>query len=220
MKWLDSHFFIKPIVIKSLNDIDIEKRKNFVGLSSKSKGFILPTIYDDIIPVNSNIVCVYICDKLGFYGVNLCKWIIEPVCDNLAINDFYNSIEIIQDNKHGLIDIDNQRLLIAPYYDNVSINSKCNYVWVEQNGLYHYIKRSTGEMLTMPGAVDAYDTDVGEDVMFIKKNNGTVECVDEKGNIAIIAFRHIMKKNHGRLKLYNSKKHSFVVIDTYGRILN
>ena len=71
----------------------------------------------------------------------------------------------------------------------------------------------------MPGAVEAYDTNMDENVMFVKKN-GIVECVDEKGYLATRIFRNIIKRNHGRLKLYNSQEHSFVVIDIYGRILN
>lgn len=219
-KWLDSHFFIKPEIVICLEDINIERRKDFFGLSSKNDEVVLPTIFDDIKCVDSNIVCVCIDKKFGFYDILLYKWIIEPLCDSYIINDFYKSIEIIKDGKHGLIDVDNQRLLVGPYYEDVSVNSKCGYIWVEQNGLYHYIKRSNGEKLNMPGAVDAYDTHFEEDVIFIKKHNGIVECVNEKGCLAITEFRQIMKRNHGRLKLYNSKKHNFVIIDIYGRILN
>lgn len=219
-KWLDSHFFIKPKIVKSLNGMNIERRKSFVGLSSENGEVILPTIFDDLMFIEAYLTCVCIEGKYGFYNIILNKWLIEPFCDSYIINDFYKSIEIIQNNKHGLIDIDDQCLLISPYYENVSGNSKCKYIWVEQNGLYHYIKRSTGEKLSMPGAVDAYDTNFKEDVVFVKKKNGMVECMNEKGYLAITEFRRIMKRNNGRLKLYNSKRHNFVIIDIYGRILN
>ena len=71
----------------------------------------------------------------------------------------------------------------------------------------------------MPGAMEAYDSNMDENVMFIRKN-GIVECVDEKGYLATNTFRRIMKRNHGRLKLFNSQEHRFVVINIYGRILN
>lgn len=219
-KWLDSHFFIQSEIVKCLNNLNIEKRKDFLGLSSKNNEVILPTIYDDIKLVDSTLACVCIDKKYGFYDVHLAQWLIEPLCDSYYINEYYGTIEIIKSGKHGLINLDDNCLLISPCYDNVSINSKCNYIWVEKNGLYHYIKRSSGEKLNMPGALDAYDTNMIEDVMFIKKSNGIVNCVNEKGYLATTTFRRIMKKNHGRLKLYNSKKHSFVVIDIYGRILN
>ena len=219
-KWLGSHFFIKSEIVQCHNDLNIERRKDFWGLSNKKNKVILPTIYDDIKLIDSTLACVCIDEKYGFFDVNLTRWIIEPFCESYSINDYYRTIEIIQNNKHGLINIDDNRLLISPHYDNVSINSRCNYIWVEQNGLYHYVKRSSGEFLNMPGALDAYDTSMIEDVMFIKKNNDIVKCVNENGDLATTTFRRIMKKNHGRLKLYNSKKHSFIVIDIYGRILN
>ena len=219
-KWLDSHFFIKPKIVKSLNGMNIERRKSFVGLSSENGEDILPTIFDDLIYIEPYIACVCIEGKYGFYNIILNKWLIDPYCDSYIIHDFYKSIEIIHDCKHGLIDIDDQCLLISPCFENVSANSKCNYIWVEQNGVYHYIKRSTREKISMPGAVDAYDTNFKEDVVFIKKKNGIIECMNEKGYLAITEFRHIMKRNNGRLKLYNSKTHNFVIIDVYGRILN
>ena len=221
-KWLDSHFFIKPKIVKSLKGMNVERRKHFIGLSSENGEVILPTIFDDLIFIDPNLLCVCLDRKYGFYNILVNKWVIEPSCETYIINDFYKSIEIIRDGKHGLIDIENQCLLISPYYENVSANSKCNYIWVEQNGLFHYIKRSTGEKLNMPGAVDAYDANFKEEeeVVFIKTRNGTVECMTEKGYLAIPEFRHIMKRNDGRLKLYNSKKHNFVIIDIYGRILN
>lgn len=219
-KWLDSHFFIKTEIVKSLNGMNIERRKYFVGLSSENGEVILPTFFDDLIFVDPNMLCAYINERYGFYNVLTNKWIIEPSCESYLMNDFYKSIEIIQNGKHGLIDIDDQCLLINPCYEKVSANSKCNYIWVEQNGLYHYIKRSTGEKLSMPGAIDAFDTNFEEEVVFIKKRNGMVECMNEKGYLAIAEFRHIMKRHAGRLKLYNSQKHNFVIIDIYGRILN
>lgn len=43
-KWLDSHFFIKSEVIQCLKNLKIERRKDFVGLSSINDKVILPTI--------------------------------------------------------------------------------------------------------------------------------------------------------------------------------
>ena len=218
-KWLDSHFFIKSETVLCQKNLKIERRKAFVGLSSIDDKVILPTIFDDITLLNSALVCVCIDKKIGFYDTLLGKWIVEPLCDSYSIHDFYGSIDIIQNGKHGLIDIEEHRLLISAYYDKVSINSKCRYIWVKKDGFYHYIKRSTGEKLIMSGAMEAYDSNMDENVMFIRKN-GIVECVDEKGYLATNTFRRIMKRNHGRLKLFNSQEHSFVVIDIYGRILN
>lgn len=221
MKWLDSHFFIMPKTVLCQNNLIIIRRKEFLGLNSENNQVILPTIFDDIKFVDSTLVCVCVNEKFGFYDVHLSRWIIDSFCDSYILNDYYRTVEIIHNGKHGLINLDEQpRLLISPCYDDISINFNCNYIWVEKNGLDHYVKRSTGELLSMPGALDAYDTDLIENVMFIKKNKDLVVCVDEKGVLAMVSFRRIMKNNKGRLKLFNSKKHSFVVIDIYGRILN
>ena len=48
-KWLDSHFFIKSEVVQCLKNLKIERRKDFVGLSSINDKVILPTIFDDIL---------------------------------------------------------------------------------------------------------------------------------------------------------------------------
>lgn len=219
-KWLDSHFFIKPQIVHSINDMDIVRRKEYWGLYSKKNEVNLPTIFDDLMLINPNVVKVQIKEKSGFYDICSDKWIIKPLCDSYYIDGFYNSIEIVQEGKHGLIDLDEHRLLVAPVYNAVSRNSKCRYLWIKEGVFYHYIKQSTCQRLNMPGALYAYDTNTEENVMFIKKRNNIVECVDEKGNIDIISFRQIMVKNNGRLKLYNSQQHSFDIIDIYGRILN
>lgn len=59
-KWLDSHFFIKSEVVQCLKNLKIERRKDFVGLSSINDKVILPTIFDDITLLNSALVCVCI----------------------------------------------------------------------------------------------------------------------------------------------------------------
>ena len=112
-KWLDSHFFIKSEVVQCLKNLKIERRKDFVGLSSINDKVILPTIFDDITLVDSTLVCVCVDGKFGFYDILLDKWIVEPLCDSYSINDFYGSIDIIQNGKHGLIDIEDHRILIS-----------------------------------------------------------------------------------------------------------
>ena len=201
-----------------MGNLNVEKRKDFVGLSYNNQKVLLPTIFDGITLVNSTMACVSFEGKYGFYDVYLEKWIIEPLCDSYSVNEFYKSIEIVEANKHGLIDIEERRLLVSPHYDEISANSGCRYIWVKKDGFYHYVKRSTGEKINMPGAEEAYDSNTDGNVMFIKKN-GIVECVDENGHLATSIFRRIMKRGHGRLKLSNSKENSFIVIDIYGRIL-
>lgn len=93
-KWLDSHFFIQSEIVKCLNNLNIEKRKDFLGLSSKNNEVILPTIYDDIKLVDSTLACVCIDKKYGFYDVHLAQWLIEPLCDSYYINEYYGTIEI------------------------------------------------------------------------------------------------------------------------------
>lgn len=231
-KWLENHFFVRTEVTKKAKNMNIVRRRNYLGLYRDSGEIILPTVFDEIELVESygspRIAIASIGSRYAFFDLNEReKWIIKQLFDSYNIDDYFRSIEIISDGKHGLIDIDDANLVVFPSYDAVSKISKLEYIWVKQRGLYHYIVRDTGKLLLMPGAVYAYDYitcihweyDLYEGVMFIKKENGIVESVNENG-LPTDRLRLEVLSNAGRLHLSNSQDHKLDVIDIYGRILN
>lgn len=220
VKWLESFFYIRTKVLVDCGGYKIVKRKQFMGIANAKNNLleeILPTIFDEIIMIENGLAMIRLLNKWGIYDVEKLLWLVEPCCEQVIKNEFYETMELITFNKHGLFDIKKKTLLIPIQYEDVTINSTNEYLWVKKDLRYHYIKRSTGKFLSMIDAVMAYDTSVG---LFIKRIDGTVRCVNELGLHDPILFRELMIKNNGRLKLQNIKLHECDIIDIYGFILN
>lgn len=216
--WLYSHFYIHVQNVEEVNNYVIVSREQFLGINTVEDKEILPTIFDDIFFLSDFIVGIKISNRYGFYDLDKKIWLQEPNCVSYTQNSFYNTVEIIINDRHGLICLDERKLLIPAQYEDVTINSMQPFLWIKEKNSYHYIEKATGKLVKMPEAIFAYDTPFK--VMFIKKHNGKVECLGANGNLARLEFRKLLCSNGGRLKLQNVKYHKFEIIDIYGQILN
>lgn len=219
-KWLEEHFYIHADVLVDFNNYKIIKRKQFIGIINVNRNVvqeILPTIFDDVTMIYRDLAKVRLLNKWGVYDVEKTSWIVDLCCEQMEVNEFYNTIELIAAGKHGLLDIKEKNLLIPIQYEDVTIDAGCEYLWVKKKSHYHFVKKSTGKFLSMIDAVMAYDTSIG---LFVKSADGIVHCVNELGLDDPILFRSLVIRNHGRLKLQNTKLHECDIIDIYGFVLN
>lgn len=219
LEWADNHFYIEVSIEGMINGILITRRKKYYGLSAQNdEEEILPTIYDSISPVNnSRTLEIKIGNLTGFYCLEHSDWIVKPCCEEVVFHDFYQTIEISSQGKHGLIDLKSNRLIIPLEWDDTTITTDPEYLWVKRGNIFSFIEKTTGRVIFAGEGCMAYDTLCS---MYVQRNNGQVVRYDSDGVPDDLAMRKDIISNHGRLKLNNYKNHSYNIIDLYGFILN
>lgn len=218
--WLDSHFYIETEICENFDNCLLLRRKKYYGLSMfilEAQIDILPTIYDSIVYYAKSILKVTIVNKIGFYDLHNKQWICEPICDEAIFNDFYQTVELIVDGKHGLLDISSRRVVIPILYEDVTTNSMNNYLWVKTKVSFGFINKQNGRLIGVSNAILAYDH---PNYMFVKLENGRVVCVNETGNKDEIIMRKQSLINNGRIEVKNIKYHISEIVDLYGYVLN
>ncbi len=217
-EWLDKYFYIQENIEYTFADFGVIKRKNYFGvITLSSHEDVLLTLYDKITPINNELLQVEVGLKKGFYSLRNRVWIVLPICDNIIHYEHYRTIELIVENKHGLLDIEKHDITIPIEYEDVTISTNGDYLWVKKHSTYHFIRKSDKSFVSIPEAIQAYDT---SHYMFVKKSNGVVVCVGDDGLRNEMTMREYIKESNGRLKLLNIKLHVLDIVDLYGYILN
>jgi len=211
-------FFILRKIVQECGHLNIISRKNLYGLAKSNdvNAILLPTIFDEIKMLYSEIWAVRLNYLWGVFNLSIDKWAFLPCCNDLVFNEYYKTIEMISDFGHGLYSIINNRILIPMKYDDVTICDNCDYLWVKQGTNYHFIRQRDGKFISVVDATFAFDTFKG---MFIKYKD-QITCVNEDGLDLPMSLRCFVSKGNGRGRVINIKHHENVIFDIYGVILN
>ncbi len=210
-------FFVDTIIVSSMGNIDIIKKKKFYGVSLNDEIIISP-IYDEIVIITDSIVSMRIENRISLYDIIRKKPITEFDYTSLAQVGTYCKL-----NKNSdyfiLYDTQNGKMFnIDGYYEEYNLKHLyTEYCWVRKGRFYDYIHRQSGKRISLPGIIMAYDTEFG---MLGKDEFGKVSYFEETGVENNLKLRELVSQAGGYLTLINYTYNVEHIIDVYGNILN
>jgi len=209
-------FFVDTIVVNEECGYYISQRKALLGLK-KSGQEILHHVYDEVRVINENLVVTRIDSCFALFNLSNNQW----MCDfnYVKVKQHNDFLELISTNDiHYWFDISHLRFISRVGYDD--INTKPNhteFLWAQKGHFFDYIHRKTGDIVSPPGVIMAYDTETG---IFGRCNHFKVSYFDKTGLDNPEELRKIVMNAGGYLELQN---HTFNIqhyIDVNGIILN
>lgn len=211
-------FFVDYTIETSKFGLNIIKKKTFYGVLYKGE-IVVPVIYDDIVIITNTTVAVKVNNKYSLYDIHRNEYITTFSYTSLqCIGSYWK----LNNNSNNMILFDTLRRKILNISDNYDeYNLKCDnteYCWARRGRYFDFIHRSSGNCISLPGIVLAYDTEFG---MFGKDEvEETVSFFDEFGVEDSYTLRKIVAEAGGYLTLINYTYNIEHIIDVYGNILN
>lgn len=212
-------FFHSVDIVETSLKTSICKRKEFLGIIQNSDSLeqLLPCIYDDIVAIENDLFLIRVNEKWGIFDAKNNCWCIELSIDKFMMYDIFGTVEVVKDGQRGLFSRQLRRLVIPIKFEQVTNTDRCEYLWVYLNGLYHFIKKSSGEFISLSNTIMAYDMETG---IFALCNDGYIYAFSEEGYVDNVLFRRFVLENKGRGRFLNFKYHRIEITDLYGYILN
>lgn len=221
-------FYRQPELCYITSRFAVYKRKSYFGIVSQLQSaplapadrlrFILPCVADEITAVtDTGLFVVRIGGLLALFDADAADWPVSHCFTAYTVADTQNNtMELLKDSRKGLFDFKSKRLVIPIAYDEVTLWAGGEYLWVKQQGNFHFVKRLTGQFISLFNACMAFDTLRG---MFALRHDGTLCCFTDEGYVDEAQYRRYIIERHGRGEFYNYRTHALYITDIYGRVL-
>lgn len=209
-------FFVDVIVIGYEYGYEYTKRKKYYGLSLNGVTVIEP-IYDKVVCLSTETVALQIYDKIAVFSIKDSEFISQFDYVDISKDGIYWKLKNTS-NTISLYDIDKNQFLGDFGYSAYGIRQiNSQYFWAKRGKFFDYIKRETGQVISLPGIIMAYDTQYG---MFGKDELGKISYFEESGIENVSKLRKVVSEAGGYLTLTNLVFRVEDIIDVYGNILN
>lgn len=212
-----NQFFVEACSVRNAYGMDVIQRKKYYGISMNGN-IILPPVYEEVIPLSSNVVVLKIKDRYALFQMDEAGYLSQFEFSSLVMEDGYCKLYKDTDNI-TLYDCNNNTLIIGKrgYSEYGLRQNKSQYFWAKRGKFFDFIHRESGRVISMPGLIMAYDTLEG---MIGLDEYDRVSCYDEYGVEDKDVLRELVINAGGYLTLYNYSYNIEHVIDVYGNILN
>lgn len=209
-------FFVDASTVGYEYGYEYTRRKKYYGLSLQGATVIEP-IYEKVHCLSKATVALWIYDKIAIYSLHSNEFISQFDYERISKEGSYWKLEKAS-NTISLYDIEKNRFFGDYGYSEYGIQqSNSQYFWAKRGKFYDFIKRETGQVISLPGVIMAYDTQRG---MFGKDEFGKISYFDESGIENVSKLREAVSEAGGYLTLTNLTFRVEDIIDVYGNILN
>lgn len=222
-------FYCQPDLCYITSHFAVYKRKSYFGIvsqlhsvgivpSSDKVRYILPCVADEITAVSdTGLFVVRIGELFALFDADAADWLLPQCFTGYKVSDTqFGTMELLKDSRKGLFDLKSKRLIIPIAYDEVTLWAGGEYLWVKQQKNFHFVKRSTGQFISLFNVCMAFDTLRG---MFAQRADGVLCCFNDEGYVDEAQYRNYIIKNYGRGEFYNYRTHTLYIADIYGRVL-
>lgn len=202
----------------------VYKRKSYFGIvslpvaSTDILTYTLPCVADEIIAVSdTGLFIVRIGELFALFDAEASDWSLPYCFTAYSLSDTqYGTMELMINNRKGLFDLQSKLIIIPIAYDEVTMWPGGEYLWVKQDGSFHFINRLTGQLISPFDICMPFDTPHG---MFAQNNDGILCCFTDEGYIDKAKYRRYIIEHHGRGTFYNFRTHTLYITDIYGHVL-
>lgn len=209
-------FFVDVRTIGHEYGYEYIKRKKYYGLRFNGVIVIEP-IYDKVLCLSTETAALNLHDKIAVYNIKNREFISQFDYIDISKEGIYWKLKKTS-HSISLYDTEGDNFLGDYGYSDYGIQlSNSQYFWAKRGKFYDYIKRETGQIISLPGVIMAYDTQYG---MFGKDEFGKISYFDESGIENVSKLRKIVSDAGGYLTLTNLTFRVEDIIDVYGNILN
>ena len=209
-------FFVDIRTIGNEYGYEYIKRKKYYGLSFNGVIVIEP-IYDKVLCLSVETVALSLNGKMAVYSIKNREFISQFDYIDISKEGFYWKLNKTS-HSISLYDAERDKFLGDYGYSDYGLQlSNSKYFWAKRGKFYDYIKRETGQIISLPGVIMAYDTQYG---MFGKDELGKISYFEESGIENVSKLREIVSEAGGYLTLNNLSFRVEDIIDVYGNILN
>ena len=207
----------KPEFFEEGRVSNIVSLKRYYGLSRSEKLILMPVFDEICFSENGDIAFARIEDMWNLFDAYTGA---ELIPDSMASIPIYNSahqtLEIIVDeNHHGLYDLNLKRLILPAEYDEVDCSTAFSHMWVRKGTCWGYVQKGTGRETMVDDMDMVYEADGG---LFMLKGS-QIFMIDERGVSDERALRRYVLSHDGRGVVRNAKYHETKYFDIYGYIL-
>lgn len=209
-------FFIDLCYIGNDFGYNYTKRKKYLGLNLNEKIVVAP-IFDDVQCLSKNVAALKLENRISVYDIDNREFISQFEYVDWKKDGIYWKLFKIS-NAVSLYDSERQQFLGDFGYTEYGIRQNyTQYFWAKRGKFFDYINRDTGQVISLPGIIMAYDTQYG---MFGKDESGKVSYFEESGMENRLKLRQMVYEAGGYLTLTNLTYKIEDIIDVYGNILN
>ena len=211
-------FGMKPDVFLEGSLADVTIMKKYYGLSKYEEILLMPVFDELCLLENGSVTFGRIDDLWTIYDSRTGEELID---ESFSAKPFYHqahhTLEIVVDDQyHGLFDVNGKRQLLAAQYDEVDCSAAYSHLWVRKGKRWGYVNKITGEEVLVYDMDMAYEADGG---LFLRTGNRII-CIDERGVSDEHALRKFVISRQGRGVVRNAQYHVSVYFDIYGNIIN
>lgn len=209
-------FFVDVRTIGHEYGYEYTKRKKYYGLSFNGVVVIEP-IYDMVLCLSVESVALSLHGRIAIYSIKNREFISQFDYMDISKEGFYWKLNKTS-HSISLYDAERDKFLGDYGYSDYGLQlSNSKYFWAKRGKFYDYIKRETGQIISLPGVIMAYDTQYG---IFGKDELGKISYFEESGIENVSKLRKIVSEAGGYLTLTNLSFRVEDIIDVYGNILN
>lgn len=207
-------FFVETAVVDSRYGLNVIRRKKRYGIAS-----LIPPVFDEVMVMSPLVVAA----KLdGAYAIYAVKDPASPLCD-FECNAMNPSGDMLLmhmlDGKTSLLDMSRAKFVLQHRdYEEYNLRAgHTQYLWARRGRFYDFIHRESGRLISLPGVIMAYDSDLG---IWGQDERGRVGVFTENGTVDPDCLRAEAIAHGGYISLTNYTYNLNHVIDVYGNILN
>lgn len=209
-------FFIDVCTTGRDQGYEYTKRKKHYGLSHQGVSVIEP-IYDKVQCLSKETAVLWIYDDIAVYNIKDREFISQFDYVDISKDGIYWKLRKAS-NIISLYDSERNQFLGDYGYSDYGIKqTNSQYFWAKRGRFFDFIKRETGQVISLPGVIMAYDTQYG---MFGKDESGKISYFEESGRENVSKLRKLVSESGGHLSLTNLTFKVEDIIDVYGNILN
>lgn len=208
-------FFVDEVVVTEECGCCISRRKSFFGLKKHGRE-LLHHVFDEIKVLNENLVVTRIGSCFALFNLSNNQWLCD--FDYAYVKRHNDFLHLISTNGINCwFDISHMRFISGYDEINSKPNNQTDFFWARKGRFYDFIHRKTGDVVSPPGVIMAYDTETG---IFGRCNHFKVSYFDNTGLEKPEELRRIVMNAGGYLELQNHKFNIQHFIDVNGIILN
>lgn len=211
-------YSVKPERYKTIGDTDVVLMKKHYGLSRGGELILLP-VFDDIsISEDGSVFFGRISNLWTMYDIFSGQELVPQSFEDLPVFNYaHRTLEIIIDDEHhGLYDVNGKRMVLQPEYDDVDCSTAFSHLWVKKGRRWGYVNKATGQETLVYDMDMAYEADGG---LFIRREQ-IILLIDERGISDEHALRRFVLAHNGRGVVRNAKYHETTYFDIYGNIIS
>ena len=211
-------FGMKPDVFLEGALADVTIMKKYYGLSKYEEILLMPVFDELCLLEDGSVTFGRIDDLWTIYDSRTGE---ELIYESFSAKPIYHQAHhtqeiVVDDQYHGLFDINGKRQLLAAQYDEVDCSSAYSHLWVRKGKRWGYVNKITGEEVLVYDMDMAYEADGG---LFLRTGDRII-CIDERGVSDEHALRKFVISRQGRGVVRNAQYHVSVYFDIYGNIIN